>query len=249
MKPDKNNKYNNWKVIGASILLSAGLLFSGCTEATATEMTPTIEPTSTMQVTPTPTSTPIATPVITPEPTLTPILELSREEELALLGLNNLEQGNTLLVIDYVIYELNGETKITFAYLSYNEDHFQINHYFTGEKMFGWETPNTEGLNLTGNPEKYIPINESLNGAKVKMLFPIAAIYEDYENIELFNNIPLIEEMHNELIDGSFENHFMNNLEVANLYLDLVPKQYRVKASDLNLELTLDETPKVKTYE
>lgn len=245
MKLEKINKYARKKAIGiGSFVLSMTLLMSACGMANVKEevyietppptITPTLEP----------------TPTNTPEPT--PIPELSHEEELELLGMTDQNDINRLCELLYAVYEIDGKDKIVFVniYYDYTSLEYQLVSCFTGEKLFGWKKERENGTNLSENPSKYTPINNKLEGAVCKEVVGIPSIYENLEHScgysYLFNDVPESEFYYEKVMNGECDTYIMSNLETAEYYLKVVPKEYRVTAAELDPNYSIEETPKVK---
>lgn len=256
MKLEKSNKYNKYRVIGMSMLLSGAILLSGCSfKAKAEEV---IEPTSTPIVTIVPTNTPKPTPAITntprptntPKPTAMPMIELTGEDlenaikELCVL---NPKAKNVLGLYRLCIFETaDGNKKVMITYCAIFGDPTDMHVYdiFTDEELFTFY--DSTKLALMEKPEKenikiINPLFEDANIVTLDVV-PMVGNYADYLNIDFD------QELRSKYYPNSCSLTELSYTvrHMAEMYVNLIPEPLRIKASDLNPIYEIEETPKVK---
>ncbi len=245
---------------GVTLILTAGTLASfglGCSGTNVEEITPTESPTATATFTPIP--TPTASP--TPSPTSTPMLELSHDEEAALLGVTTKEDPVKIAQCYAIYYEIkqdDGTIKKRIAWMFGSHTNFETGdtseklyiHNFWNEKMLFVSNGATAGKSykeILANG--IIPANAALEGAIVKKycsIFEIKKMYEelgiDCPDSETLKNIISV---WNQPGDG-YLNFYIPLKDFVDFYLEVTPKEYRTPASEFDEVLTAEETPKVK---
>jgi len=235
---DKTNKYSgskiNIKKIGLKGLLIFGELGLGATSlGCATSEAIIDEPITTLEQsihTPTPTATPEVTPTLVP--TATPEPELSREEELELLGFKEGPEIHNNIAVTLLRYEINDEIKMLFTYFEVDYSTNEIVHYDCFNDIELARIPLVEGRLYTPKAmaEEMSATNPALEGAEflgMEVLCSVDYKQHDFPEVKPYNT------KHQEIFEVSEEGREFPRKILAEIYLDIVPKPNRVYKKDL----------------
>ena len=238
MKLEKNNKYVKRLTAGLSAILVSASLLSGCSNNTVES----VEPTEIVEATPTP----------TPER----LQNLPLEEEMALLGVNDLnsqEIKQNVIETMIIIYKINNNVKVAFTYFVGefidNNTTFKIYEAFTDTLIFEITFYSTEdGFVFSDCLDKFIPLCDSLKDAEV--LGFDGLLYQD--SIKGLLEIPINNKTsYSELIKSGLDYldnriatrpNSMTYYELADLYIQSIPKEYRIVVSDFTDTKELEDS-------
>lgn len=247
MRLEKVNKYAKKKVIGIStFVLSMTMLIAGCNNKNKEEVIETPEPTATISITNTPTPT--------PNPTATPRLARMKklegeelEKAIEELCIQDKKADHTLAYYAFCAFTTgSGENKFMIVYRgSYNgsEDELTVFDAFTNEELF--EFKDISGYYCINVPTNKIKsINPYFEGAKIEALHVLPFMICYYSDFGIEPNREIQKEYYGDNITLD-DVHFTNG-RAGEYYVNMVPEAFRVKASDLNREYQIDESPKVK---
>ena len=225
MKLQKNNKYKGKMALGLATVMLSGILMSGCNR---TNTIVTEEPVATVEVTSTPTPTPISTPA--------PIPELSYDEEIALLKIKEPQQFRSLESVSVLEYIENGNIKVIFTSinaLANEEGGHDVYECFTNEKLFSFNydiylPENNTPLNM--NIDNITVINENLKDVEILRGYCLYTNSQKLKDIGIILKEEDIDLLNDDIL---FFNTEITNTEVADIYLSIIPKAYRVTADEL----------------
>ena len=226
MKLQKSNKYKGKIALGLATLMLSGIVMSGCNSTNAVVAE---EPVATVEVTSTP------TPTLEP----TPIPELSYEEEIELLGMIDSEEITPLQSVHVFEYVKDGQRKMMFAFINAQpneEGYHDVYECFTRQKIltlnYSIYDPNlrvgdrTDCVNITIQSEK-------LKDVTIERGYMIFYLPERCTTLQ----IPIINNEYYRVIYPLNINEILKTkctvAEVADMYLSIIPKEYRVSANDL----------------
>lgn len=250
---EQNDQHNRLKALGLCIVLCAGLSTGACRPIDGDRLSAAAEAASTPYMTATPalTVTPTPTVVLTPTPRIKPsaIPNLSNDEELKLLmddnDFNGLYMMNQIQLIYYCVGE---KERLAFTLSKYDENNrtWTFHDFFTKQPMFALalvsDDAETEvndelaklrrGFVYRGTGETaFEPANESLAGAKLLFLMNLYATDYDSETLGIsFGESAYTEKFEN---DAWSMDEFIEDMEVALHYINLIPKQYRLTGMEL----------------
>ena len=212
------------KIITEALMGISIFSLAGC--AIDEELPP--EPSATEFVQKTPTMSPTDTPVPTPAATT----EAEYNEEKTKLGIS---QGDVIIPSNYITIILyktaSGQYKIAFTLVAMGSQDNYIVDLFTCERLFKFESSTYQKVEEEGNNASVIPVNESLKDVQfLRLTGPLnmgTDLYS-YTDIsqEMLYNIYLFFEPDSEFY------RFHTISELADIYLQLIPKDYRTYASD-----------------
>ncbi len=234
------------KMVSAALTLTIAiaLLCSACAPNQSVASAATPEPTVTVAATPTPTPspTPTATPSPTPTPKPTPVL--SREEELAFLGIEySLNQGFSAGYYIFVYCVLqNGEKIVIPTCMTEHLGEYTDFHYFFNDKIIITFYPGIvenqiylERI-LEETTHSYSIVN--LDGAVIE---GVSGLFNFQKNCRKFG-IEIIEsDEYSEMMDfikegfpEKFSNKKIGIIDFANFYVSSLKSENRINAAFVN---------------
>lgn len=185
---------------------------------------------------PAPTVTPTPKPAPTPTPTPTPEPELTREEELELLGFKEGPELHEIPAVRVLRYRINDEIKIMFAYYIPAD---------IGNEDIMYDCFNdTEVMRIPFDPEVLYTVSEipevayitnpALEGAELLDATGLSVLYDWWDVfIEItFRNTKYDAVLINFAPYGEYDIPYTRR-EIADMYLDIVPKTNRICRADL----------------
>lgn len=243
MKLQRKNKYSKKVALGLGSILIGGMLAS-CSNVKANEIdvTPIITNTPSITSTPEPTLTP--RPTIAPSPTPIPIVEITGEElekeieELKIVdNKTKYESGE----FAHILFETkDGEVKIAFIRLLLeNNKRLIAIDAFTEEVLFCYDKP-FDSLHESVRVKNFRDIydeNPYFTDSTIIEMNSVRIIFNHYYDLGIDTSdktIQLYEKYMkvNRIINSS--DWKLTAEELATVYINLVPKEFRINASDLN---------------
>lgn len=238
MKLQRKNKYSKKIALGLGSILIGGML-AGCNNVKANEIdaVPTITNTPSITSTPDPTLTPSA------RPTLIPVVEITGEElekEIEELKIVDSKTKYNSGEFAHILFETkDGEIKIAFIRLLLeNNKRLIAIDAFTEEVLFCYDKPFDDLLEsmLIKNFKDIYDENPYFTGSTIIEMAPFDIVINHYYDlgIDMSNNtIQIFEKyMRTDIINSSDWDLTAEELAIA--YINVVPKEFRIKASDLN---------------
>lgn len=242
MKLQRKNKYSKKIALGLGSIFIGGML-AGCNNVKANEIDATSTITNTPGITSTPEPTLTPRPTIAPSPTPIPIVEITGEElekeieELKIVdNKTKYESGE----FAHILFETkDGEVKIAFIRLLLeNNKRLIVLDAFTEEVLFCYDKP-------------FDSLHESIHVKNFRDIYDENPYFTDSTIIEM-NSVSIIFNHYYDLgidtSDNAFKlyekymkvNRIINSSdwkltaeELATVYINLVPKEFRINASDL----------------
>ena len=242
MKLQRKNKYSKKVALGLGSILIGGML-AGCNNVKANEIdvTPIITNTPSITSTPEPTLTP--RPTLMPTPTLIPVVEITGEElekEIEELKIVDNKTKYNSGEFSHILFETkNGEVKIAFIRLLLEDNkRLIVLDAFTEEVLFCYDKP-------------FDDLIESISIKNFKDIYDENPYFTDSTIIEMNSLWMIFNHYYDFGIDTSdktiqlYEKYMRTDIkysddwkltaeELAKVYINLVPKEFRIKASDLN---------------
>ena len=242
MKLQRKNKYSKKVALGLGSILIGGMLAS-CSniKANEVEVTPIITNTPSITSTPEPTLTP--RPTIAPTPTLIPVVEITGEElekEIEELKIVDNKTKYESSSFSHILFETkDGEIKIAFIRLLLeNNERLIVLDAFTEEVLFCYDKPFDdlyESISVKNFRDIYDE-NPYFTGSTIIEMESLKSTINHYYDlgIDMSNNtIQIFEKyMRTDIINSS--DWDLTTEELAIAYINVVPKEFRIKASDLN---------------
>ena len=242
MKLQRKNKYSKKVALGLGSILIGGMLAS-CSnvKANEVEVTPIITNTPSITSIPEPTLTP--RPTIAPSPTPIPIVEITGEElekEIEELKIVDNKTKYRSSFFYYILFETkDGEVKIAFIRIMLKDDKtIIILDAFTEEVLFCYDKPfdDLQESILIKNLKDIYDENPYFIGSTIIEINVFAIIFNHYYDLGIDTSdktIQLYEKYTRADIEYSSD-WKLTVEELAAVYINLVPKEFRINASDLN---------------
>ena len=244
MKLQRKNKYSKKVALGLGSILIGGMLAS-CSnvKANEVEVTPTITNTPSITSTPEPTPTPFVRPTLMPAPTPIPVVEITGEElekeieELKIVdNKTKYESGE----FAHILFETkDGEVKIAFIRLLLeNNKRLIVLDAFTEEVLFCYDKPFDDLIEsiLIKNFKDIYDENPYFTGSTIIEMDTFGMLFNHYYDLGIdtsYKTIQLYEKYMRTDIEYS-DDWKLTAEELAIAYINLVPKEFRINASDLN---------------
>ena len=244
MKLQRKNKYSKKIALGLGSILIGGMLAS-CSNVKANEIevTPIITNTPSITSIPEPTPTPFVRPTLMPAPTLIPVVEITGEElekEKEQLKIVDNKTKYESSFFYYILFETkDGEVKIAFIRIMLKDDKtIIILDAFTEEVLFCYDKPfdDLQESILIKNLKNIYDENPYFIGSTIIEINVFAIIFNHYYDLGIDtsdNAFKLYEKYMRTDITNS-DDWKLTTEELAAVYINLVPKEFRIKASDLN---------------
>ena len=242
MKLQRKNKYSKKVALGLGSILIGGML-AGCNNVRANEIdvTPIITNTPSITSTPEPTLTP--RPTLMPTPTLIPVVEITGEElekeieELKIVDNKTKHESSEFV---HILFETkDGEVKIAFIRILLKDDKtIIILDAFTEEVLFCYDKPFddlTESILIKNFTDIYDE-NPYFIGSTIIEINTLICVFNHYYalGIDTSDNAFKLYEKYM-ITDITYSDDWkLTTEELAAVYINLVPKEFRIKASDLN---------------
>jgi hypothetical protein len=221
-------------VVIVSVLLVVGILVLASMPGPApvSAPAPTAARVAAATLTPTPTFSPTPTCSPTPKPTPSPTSELEYQTEKEKLGIY---EGDRIIPANYVysiLYKTQaGEYKIAFVLVGFGSFSDIISDLFTAENLFSIESTTFKQVIEEGYTESVVPINNSLMDAAFLYLSAPISIISDFKVLNCFDDDWAYALYKRFESDEDFYG-FLTKSELADIYLQYIPKEYRVYGSD-----------------
>ena len=243
MKLQRKNKYSKKIALGLGSIFIGGML-AGCNNVKANEIdaTSTITNTPGITSTPEPTPTPFVRPTLMPAPTLIPVVEITGEElekEIEQLKIADNKTKYVSGAFSHILFETkDGEVKIAFIRLLLeNNKRLSALDAFSEEVLFCYDKPfddlgeSTQIKNFTDIYDE----NPYFTGSIIIEMDFFRMIFNQYYNLGIdtsYKTIQLYEKYMRTDIKYS-DDWKLTTEELAIAYINVVPKVFRINASDL----------------
>lgn len=247
MKLEKPAKQRMFKPAALCAVIAA-VLFCGCTDIAAEEVVPTPEPTPTIEITftPVPTPSPSPTPVITPTPT--PIVELSFEEEIALLEMADPNAIYFFYSFCAAQFTIDEQEKIMFVLIYYDDErNIHISDAFTREDVFILDSAYIFGIR--GSDKKWnmaTPACEGLKDTVINAFYLLDELEKRLTRLE----IPVCSSDYSDYFNPpdplALNGTYFRTYDLACAYIETIPKQHRITAAELKAKPAMEEATKVE---
>jgi len=234
------------KLIATLLALTIAIalfMFTACAPAQSVALAATPEPTPTATATPTPTPSPTLEPTPSPTPTPQPTPVLSREEELAFLGMYNLEQSYVTghYVFIYCVLQ-NGEKVVIPVNMTSSSTESTDFRYVFGDQIMVTFYPNLLENHIPAHlileKTTHIYSISNLDGAVIQMISPL---YEFPKYCSKFGVDIIESEEYLELMDYITKDGVMGSVDkkvklgdFANVYVSCLEKENRINAAFVN---------------
>lgn len=243
MKLQRKNKYSKKIALGLGSIFIGGML-AGCNNVKANEIgaTSTITNTPGITSTPEPTPTPFVRPTLMPAPTLIPVVEITGEElekEIEELKIVDNKAKYNSGSFAHILFETkDGEIKIAFIRLLLeNNERLIAIDAFTEEVLFCYDKPFDDLLEsmLIKNFKDIYDENPYFTDSTIIEMAPFDIVINHYYDLGIVmstNTIQIFEKyMRTDIISSS--DWDLTTEELAIAYINVVPKVFRINASDL----------------